>query len=473
MTMRRLSLVLLLATTACSMTPKLTLPAPPVGDVYPVADGPEALPEWRGMFGDPRLQRLIALSLDSNRDLRIAALDAEATYAQLRVQRAQALPAANVEGSYTRQRQPSSVAGAGVGLAPGGGASGFEFGQFAAQAALTSFELDLFGRVRAMNAAAVQRWLASVEARRAVRLAVIGAVAEAYWTERLAEEQLSLARATLEDWQASLEITRLRRTAGQASGGDLAQAEGQVRQARADLAQRERERLQATNALTLAVGASLPADLPPARSLLDQPIRTALAAGAPSDLLMRRPDIAQAEHALRAANADIGAARAAFFPRVSLTGAFGVASLALDSLFRGANRSWSYTPAISVPIFRGGELRGTLDFAKLRASSAVATYEKAIQTGFREVADGLAAQATFTTQLSEQRAAALAAERRTTLAAMAYAAGQTSRLELLDAQRTTYAARQTVLVARRDQLAASAALYRALGGDTAFERVDR
>lgn len=465
MTMRRLSLVLLLATTACSTTPNPTLPVPPVGDAYPVADGTEALPEWRGMFGDPRLQRLIVLSLDSNRDLRIAALNAEATYAQLRVQRAQALPAVNAEGSYTRQRQPSSVAGAGVGLAPGGGAIGFEFGQVAAQAALTSFELDLFGRVRAMNAAALQRWLASVEARRAVRLAVIGAVAEAYWNERLAEEQLSLARATLEDWQASLEITRLRRTAGQASGVDLAQAEGQVRQARADLVQREREGVQATNALTLAVGAPLPADLPPALSLLDQPIRTALAAGAPSDQLMRRPDVAEAEHALRAANADIGAARAAFFPRVSLTGAFGFASLALDSLFRGENRSWSYMPAISVPIFRGGELRGNLDLAKLRASSAVASYEKAIQTGFREVADGLAAQATYTAQVTEQRAAVAAAERRTALAAMAYAAGQTSRIELLDAQRTTYTARQAMLLARRDQLSAAAALYRALGGD--------
>ncbi|OAN57638.1 efflux transporter outer membrane subunit [Sphingomonas sp. TDK1] len=463
--MRHLSLVLLLATTGCSMTPTLTLPTPPIADAYPVADGTEALPEWRGMFGDPRLQRLIALSLESNRDLRIAALSAESIHAQLRVQRAQALPAVNVDGSYTRQRQPASVAGAGVGLAPGSGATGFEFGQISAQAALTSFEIDLFGRLHAMNAAALQRWLASVEARRAVRLSVIGAVADAYWNERLAEEQWALARATLEDWKASLDIARQRRAAGQASGLDIAQAEGLVRQAQADLAQRERERVQSTNALTLAVGAPLPADLPPALSLLDQPVRTGLAAGAPSDLLARRPDIAQAEHELRAANADIGAARAAFFPRVSLTGAFGFASLALDNLFRGANRSWSYAPAVSVPIFRGGELRGNLDLARLRTSSAVASYEKAIQTGFREVADGMAAQATYTAQVTEQRAAVAAAERRTALAAMAYAAGQTSRLELLDAQRTSYTARQAALLARRDQLIAAAALYRALGGD--------
>jgi len=471
--MRYLPLTLLLATTACSMTPKLSLPTPPVAAAYPAPSGTEALPEWRGMFGDPRLQSLIVLSLDANRDLRIAALNAQAARAQIRVQRAQSPPGFNVDGGYTRQRQPSSVAGAGVGLSPGGGATGFEFGQFNAQAALTSFEIDLFGRLRAMNEAAFHRWLASVEARRAVRLAVIGAVAEAYWNERLADEQLALTRSTLADWRASLEITRLRRQAGQASAADLAQAEGLVRQAQADLAQRERELAQATNALTLAVGAPMPSDLLPPIPLMEQPIRTALAAGTPSDLLTRRPDIAQAEQELRAANADIGAARAAFFPRVSLTAAFGFASLALDSLFQGANRSWSYSPAISLPIFRGGELRGNLDLAKVRTSTAVATYEKAIQTGFREVADGLAAQQTYGKQMTEQRAVVTQAERRAELTDLAYRAGQTSRLELLDAQRATYAARQTALTVRREQLTAAAALYRALGGDTEAEGTPR
>ncbi|MEG3092759.1 efflux transporter outer membrane subunit [Sphingomonas sp. PB1R3] len=473
MTMRYLPLPLLLATTACSMTPKLTLPTPPVAAAFPIASGTEALPEWRRMFGDPRLQTLIALSLDANRDLRIAALNAEAARAQVRVQRAQSLPGLNVESGYTRQRQPAGVAGAGVGLTPGGEATGFTFGQFSAQAALTSFEIDLFGRLRAMNEAAFHRWLASVEARRAVRLAVIGAVADAYWNERLADEQLALTRSTLADWRASLDITRLRRDAGQASGADVAQAEGLVRQAQADLAQRERELAQATNALTLAVGAPLPGDLLPPTPLMEQPIRTALAVGTPSDLLTRRPDIAQAEQDLRAANADIGAARAAFFPRVSLTAAFGFASLTLDSLFQGANRSWSYSPAISLPIFRGGELRGNLDLARLRASTAVASYEKAIQTGFREVADGLAAQATYGRQVTEQRAVVTQAERRANLTDLAYRAGQTSRLELLDAQRATYAAQQTALIVRRDQLTAAAALYRALGGDTEAQGTPR
>ncbi|SLJ88904.1 efflux transporter outer membrane subunit [Novosphingobium mathurense] len=467
--MRPLTLILLLATGACSMTPKLNLPPAPVADSYPGADTAataEALPAWRGMFGDPRLQRLIALSLDANRDLRIAALNAEAARAQRTVQRAQSLPSINAEGGYSRQRQPAGATGAAVGGTSGNGATGIEFGQFTAQAALTSFEIDLFGRLRALNEAAFHRWLSSVEARHAVRLNVIGTVVDAYLNERLAEEQLSLTRSTLADWETSLDISRRLKAAGQASGVDLAQAEGLVRQAQADLAQRERELAQASNALTLAVGAPLPGDLPPPISLMDQPIRTELNAGTPSDLLIHRPDIAQAEQELRAANADVGAARAAFFPRISLTAAFGFASRAFEGLFQGANRSWSYSPAISVPVFRGGELRGNLDIAKLRTSTAVATYEKTIQTAFREVADGLAARATYATQLTELRAVVTQAQRRASLAQLSYSAGMSSRLELLDAQRATYAAQQAALVVRRDELASAAALYRALGGDT-------
>lgn len=467
---RAFSLALLLATTACSMTPNLALPPAPISPAYPVIagtggpDAGEALPDWRTMFADPRLARLIEIALDSNRDLRIAALNADAARAQLRVQRAQSLPGLQAEGGYTRQRQPAAVAGAGVGLTPGSGPSGFEFGQFTAQAALASFEIDLFGRIRAMNAAAFHRWLASLQSRRAVRLAVIGTIVDVYLNERLAAEQLALAEATLADWRNSLDLTKRLKEAGQASGVETAQAEGQVRQAQADVAQRQREKMQATNALALAIGAPLPGDLPPPIPLLDQPMRTELAAGTPSMLLTRRPDIAQAEEELRAANADIGAARAAFFPRLSLTGAFGFASIALRGLFDDANRAWSFAPQVSAPIFRGGELRGTLDLAKLRASVAVATYEKAIQTGFREVADSLVARATYATQRGELRAAAEQAQRRAELAALSYRAGVTGRLELLDAQRALYAAQQAVLIVRRDELAGAAALYRALGG---------
>lgn len=464
MTMRIITLGLLLATTgACSMTPKLTLPTPPVAASYPDALDGAAVPEWQGMFADPRLQRLITLALGENRDLRVAALNAEIARAQIAVQRAQSLPGINLDAGYTRQRQPAGGAGAGVGATPGD-AAGASFGQFTAQAALTSFEIDLFGRLRAQSEAASERYLASREGQRAARLAVIGAVADAYLAERLAEEQLRLAQATLAGWQTSLALTHRLHAAGQSSGLDLAQAERQVRQAEADQAQRERERMQATNALTLAIGAPIPTDLPQPIGLTAQPIQTALAADTPSELLTRRPDIMQAEHELRAANADIGAARAAFFPRLSLTGAFGFASVALRTLFQSGSQSWSYSPAVSAPLFRGGALNATLDLSRLRSSIAVATYERTIQTAFREVADGLAARATFTTQLTAQMQAVEQAERRLTLARLSYQAGVTGRLELLDAQRTVYAARQTFLTVRHAELTSATALYRALGG---------
>lgn len=455
MTIRALTLGLLLATSACSMTPKLTLPTPPVAATFPLEMGGEAIPEWRGMFGDARLQALIALALDENRDLRIATLNAEAARAQIRVQRAQSLPNINLDTGYTRQRPGGAV---------GAGQTSTSSGQFTLQVALTSFEIDLFGRLRAQNAAATERYLASREGQRAMRLTVIGAVSDAYLAERLAEEQARLTEATLADWQASLNIARLLHDAGQSSGLDLAQAEGQVRQAEADMAQRQREWQQATNALTLAVGAPIPADLPSPVDLMTQPVQTALAADTPSDLLTRRPDIMQAEHELRAANADIGAARAAFFPRLSLTGAFGFASQALRTLVGAGNQSWSFAPALSVPIFRGGELQASLDLSRIRSSIAVATYEKTIQTAFREVADGLSARATFTDQLTAQQAAVEQAERRLALARLSYQAGVTSRLELLDAQRTVYAARQALLTVRYAELTSATALYRALGG---------
>ncbi|MBA4760509.1 MAG: efflux transporter outer membrane subunit [Sphingomonas sp.] len=464
--MRIVTMGLLLATTACSMTPRHTMPAPPVATHYPIALDGEAVPEWQGMFADPRLQRLITLALSESRDLRVAALNAEVARAQIRVQRAQSLPGVTLDAGHTRQRQPSDVAGAGGGAMPGE-AAGIDPGQVTAQAALTSFEIDLFGRLRAQNAAANQRYLASREGQRAARLTVIGAVADAYLAERLADEQLRLAQATLADWQTSLALVRHLHAAGQSSGIDLAEAEGLAREAQADQAQRTRERLQATNALTLAVGGPIPADLPQPIALTAQPIKTALAADTPSELLTRRPDIMQAEHELRAANADIGAARAAFFPRLSLTGAFGFASVALRTLFQSGSQSWSYSPAVSAPLFRGGELNATLDLSRLRSSIAVATYERTIQTAFREVADGLAARATFTTQLTAQMQAVAQAERRLTLARLSYQAGVTGRLELLDAQRTVYAMQQTLLTVRHAELTSATALYRALGGGPA------
>lgn len=471
--MRRIAMLALLMTGACSMNPRLDIPPPPVAADYPDAAAAEpasaAAIDWRTMFADPRLQAIIDLALANNRDLRVSTLNVEAARAQFRVARGAMLPQVDANGSYTRQRISPGTASAGIGGAGGGtggagASSGIEFGQYSANAALTSFEIDLFGRLRSQSQAAFERYLASDEGRRAARIALIGSVVDAYLAERLAAEQLALTERTLADWRLSLDITRRQHAAKQVSGVDIAQAEGQVEQATADFAAGQRAQAQALNALSLLVGAPIPTDLPAPIPLADQPIMTELPAGLPSDLIANRPDIRQAERELVAANADVGAARAAFFPRLSLTGLFGFTSLAFDNLFKGDNRSWSFTPQISQPIFRGGSLRGELRLAKVQKSIAIANYEKAIQTGFREVADGLAGRATYARQLDAQRKVVDAAERRARLSDQRYRVGFDSRLELLDAQRSQYAAQQAMLELRRQELSSATGLYRALGG---------
>lgn len=469
--MRTPALAVMLLTSACSMNPRLEIPSTPVPASF-AGTGPAEAPsaaalDWRTLFGDPRLQRLIELSLENNRDLRVTALNVEAARSQFRVTRGAQLPQVEAGASYVRQRQPLGPLTAGFGATaptPPDAPSGVEFGQFTANAALTSFEIDLFGRLRSQTEAAFERYLATDEGRRAARIALIGSVADAYFNERLAVEQLELTQRTLADWKQSLTIARQQRDARQGSGLEVAQAEGQVRQAESDVIARTRAVAEAGNALQLLVGAALPTDLPPPIGLMDQPVLTALPAGLSSDLLTNRPDIRQAERELRAANADIGAARAAFFPRLSLSGLFGFTSLALDDLFKGANRSWSFSPTISQPIFNGGSLQGTLDLAKVRKSIAIAQYERTIQSAFREVSDGIAGRDTFGRQLASQRRVLDAAQRRASLSNLRYRAGVDGRLELLDAQRGEYAARQALLDTRRQELSSAAGIYRALGG---------
>jgi NodT family efflux transporter outer membrane factor (OMF) lipoprotein len=450
---------LLLSTAACSMNPKLDKPAPPVAPAYSGAatreDPSAAAIDWRDMFRDPRLQQLITLALENNRDLRVTTLNVEAARAQFRIQRGAQLPQIDANGGYTRQRTSAAVSATGQGA---------EFGQFSANAALTSFELDLFGRLRSQSEAAFERYIASDEGRRSARIALIGSVVDAYLAERLAQEQLALTERTLSAWEQSLDITRKLRNGGQSSGLELAQAEGQVRQAEADREARKRALAQASNLIQLLVGAPLPADLPPPIPLMQQPIQTQLPAGLPSDLLTNRPDIRQAEHELVAANADVGAARAAFFPRISLTGLLGLISPTFSNLFDGGNKTWSFSPTISQPIFHGGALRGELRLSEVRKSIAVAQYELTIQSAFREVSDGLAGRATYGRQVTAQQAAATAAARRLQLANMRYRAGVDSRLELLDAQRSDYAAQQALLDLKRDEYSSASGLYRALGG---------
>ena len=466
MVMRILLLPLALGLSACSLTPSLVQPQAPVPAVFPDMPPPQAATGhaadlgWRAMFGDPRLQHLIALALEHNRDLRLAALNVEAVQAQFRIQRAARLPGVDVDAGAARERTAASTAG-------GTASPSAVQEQLSVGLGLSAFEVDLFGRVRALTDAAFARYLASEQGRRAAQIALVGAVADAYFAERLAQEQRQLAEQTLADWRQSLALARLLRQADQNSGLDVAQAEGQVATAEADLESRRRDQARARNALTLLVGTELPADLPEPLALDAQPLLTQLPAGLPSDLLARRPDILQAEQALVAANADIGAARAAFFPRLSLTASVGQASPSLSSLFDAGQRTWRFAPQITQPLFQGGRLRAELRLAEVRKSTAIAEYERTIQTAFREVADGLAGSATFGRQRDAQQRVVASAEKRVALSSLRYRAGLDGRLELLDAQRQLYLARQNLLDLRRDEISNTVALYKALGGGLA------
>ncbi|GGY28275.1 efflux transporter outer membrane subunit [Paludibacterium paludis] len=455
--MRVIVIPLTLALTACSLNPALVKPALPVPASYPagetVGEARAATPGWRAMFGDPRLQRLIELALANNRDLRLAALAAQETQAQYGIQRAAQLPGIDATASATRQRSP-----AGEATPPS------TQKQYGVNVGLSAFEIDLFGRMRSLSESAFARYLASEQGRRSVRIALVGAVADAYFAERLAEEQRQLAEHTLADWRQSLGLALRLKEGHQNSGLDVAQAEGQVASAEADLEARTRAVAQARNALRFLVGTELPANLPAPLPLERQPVATHLPAGLPSDLLLRRPDILQAEQQLVAANADIGAARAAFFPQLSLTASLGTLSPVMRGLFDSDHRAWSFSPQITLPLFHGGRLRAELRLAELRKSTAVAGYERAIQTAFREVADGLAGRETFGRQIAAQIRVVVNAERRTRLSGLRYHAGLDGRLELLDSQRQLYAARQTLLDLRRGEFGNAVALYKALGG---------
>ncbi|KHK60262.1 RND transporter [Burkholderia sp. A9] len=451
-----------LALSACSLTPALVKPAMPVPTAYTAAAAADLHANaadlgWRTMFGDRRLQRLIEVALQNNRDLRLAALNVEAAEAQYGIQRSARLPSIDAGASFTRQRTAAD---------PQSNPPLLEStqNQYGVNVGISAFEIDLFGRVKSLSDAAFARYLATDHGRRAVQISLVGAVADAYFAERLAQEQRQLAERTLGDWQQSLDLARRLKEAHQASGVDIAQAEGQVASATADLEARTRAVEQARNALRLLLGSEPPKDLPDPLPLEQQPVMTQLPAGLPSELLFRRPDIQQAEQNLVAANADIGAARAAFFPRLSLTSSIGFLSPAMGSLFAGGQNVWSFAPQLTVPIFQGERLRSELRLAEVRKSSAVAEYERSIQTAFREVADGIAGRETFGRQIEAQSRVVASAERRTDLSNLRYRAGVEGRLELLDSQRQLYSARQALLDLRRSELANAVALYKALGG---------
>ena len=454
-TLLALSIAALLS--GCSLIPSYERPAAPVASAWstaaPTAGSLEALSDWRAFFLDPQLQQLIQVALDNNRDLRVAALNVEAYRAQYRIQRAQLFPSVGLDGSGNRSRLPADMSGTG---------SAMISSQYSATLG-ASWELDFFGRLNSLRESALQEYFAGMEAQRAAQTSLVASVANAWLTWQADQALLRLTRDTLKTYEESLALTRRSFDVGIASALELSQAQSAVDSARVDLARYTRLQALDRNALTLLLGQAVDEALLQVRGVEIEPL-AAVPVGAPSELLQQRPDILQAEYRLKAANANIGAARAAFFPRVSLTGAAGTASRELSGLFEGGSGYWSFAPRISVPIFNAGELKANLDYAQVSKNIQVAQYEQAIQSAFRDVADGLVAHSTYAEQVAAQRALLRTTQSYYGLAERRYRGGVDSYLTLLDAQRQLFGAQQQLIGDRLNQLLSEVNLYKAVGG---------
>jgi len=462
--MTRIPLVALLAAStalsACALSPREArgpVPAPQAWSAVTPQPGDATAAEalgWREVFPDPRLQEVVTLALANNRDLRVAVLNIDKARAQYRVQRASLVPGLAATGSLSRTRTPAAVAGTGQAV---------EADVYGASLGVSAFELDLFGRVRSLTEASRQSFLATEADWRAARVSLIAETANAYLTLAADQDLLEIARSTLETRRATAEVVRRRFEAGAASQVDARQAEILVEQARGDVAQAASNVAQDRNALRLLVGADLPAELA-AADVASIAILSDLPAGTPSSVLLARPDVLAAEHRLRGAEANIGAARAAFLPQISLTGSTGHSSADLSDLFGSGTGAWSFTPQITLPIFAGGANLAGLRSARADRDIALANYEKAIQTGFREVSDALAVREMIDERLDARARELAAAEDSERLARLRYERGVDDYLTLLDAQRTLYASRQSMIALRLERASNLASLYKALGG---------
>lgn len=463
------AIVLALAVAGCTLAPPHRRPVLPTAPAYPAeasanATGPRATEiAWRSFFADPRLQATLEHALRNNRDLRTAVLRIEEARAQYRIQRADQLPNVAAGGSATRTRTNLGTLSGGAPPTPPSDRA-LTINRYDVNVGIAAFELDFWGRVRSLSEAARANYLATVQAQRAFQISLVADVADAYLTLRELDERISLAERTVRTRAGALEIARLRLDAGVTSALDFRQTEVLLTQAQTELAALSQQRAQTRNTLELLVGGPLPADLPAPLPLTQQGIVETIAPGLPSELLINRPDILQAEEQLRAAGANIGAARAAFFPQISLTGLLGFASTSLDDLFDDGAFTWSAGPNLSLPIFDAGRNRGNLDIAVVRRDISVANYERTVQTAFREVADALAGRRFLADQLDAQRRALAAQRDRAELAILRYRNGVANYLEVLDAERELFAAEQAVVQTRRQQLSNAVALYAALGG---------
>ncbi len=477
----------LLLSGCLNMAPKYERPVSPVpqalpqGGAYPAAQpAATAAPDlaWRDVFVDPKLQAVIAQALANNRDLRVAVLNIAEAHAQYRIQRAALLPHIGANFDPTYESIPASVLGAEVGVSPTAIASStgttttaatsssksIFIREYAATLGVSDYELDLWGRVRNLSKQALEQYLSTTEARRAEQISLISQVATDYVTYSADLERLNTAKDTVKSDTESLQITQARFNAGVASELDVRQAQTALEQARADIATYTTTLAQDVNALTLLVGSAVSPDLLPGPMGDDLATVADIPAGVSSDVLLRRPDVAEAEDQLKGYNANIGAARAAFFPTIELTGNGGSTSVSFKSLFGAGTGSWAFTPTITLPIFDAGINAANLRYAKAQRDVAVAQYEKAIQTAFREVADALAQRGQVGDLLGAQERLVFASNRSLILSQARYQKGADTYLNTLTAEVALYSARQTLTTARLTRATNLITLYQTLGG---------
>ena len=468
--MLRMSCCLLAILTALSgcatLEPPYKRPAAPVPSSWP--SGPAyrkstAAPAgasvagipWREFFIDPQLRKVIALALENNRDLRIALLDIERSRAQYRIQRSDLFPKVDAAASGSAQRVPEGFSGTD---------GGDTLHQYRVDLGVASYELDLFGRVRSLEDQALEQYLATEEAQRATRIALVSEVAANYLTLAADREALQLAKETLANQESAYLLVKSRFEAGVASALDLDQARTSVETARIDIARYTSLTAQDENALDLVVGARVASRLlPQSLSQTVTPLKE-ISPELPSEVLLRRPDILQAEHELKGANANIGAARAAFFPRITLVSSVGTGSDELTGLFGGGSLAWNFAPQVTLPIFTAGANRANLDVSKVDRKIAVARYEKAIQTAFREVSDALAVKGTIDEQTAAQQSLTDTTAEAYRLSTARYKKGVASYLDVLDSQRSLYSAQQNLIGVRLAGLTNQVTLYQVLGG---------
>ncbi|MXP24990.1 efflux transporter outer membrane subunit [Altererythrobacter indicus] len=460
----------LLLTSACiNMAPEHERPALSVPASYSASDRPEGTAvaseiDWQDYFRDERLRVLIRTALENNRDLMVATAKIEQARAQFRIQDSNRFPSIEATGSGTRTRTPLDTIAVGQGNGTSGGPDAITYNRYNVGVGVTAFELDFWGRLANLSEAARAQYLSTVAAQRSFYLSLIGDVASTYYQLIESQEQLELAQATAKSRSEGLSIAKKRLDAGVTSALEYRQAEGLLTTAQQQVAAEELASAQLQNQLQVLVGGKFPENLPPGGQLSDQAPTIYLDAGLPSDLMLVRPDIIAAEETLRAARANIGAARAAFFPNISLTGSAGFASSELDGLFKGGAFTWSAGPSINLPIFDWGGREANLDVAKAQETEAVATYDKTVQTAFREVSDALAGRRWLARQVLALEDNVKAQENIAHISTLRYREGVDDYLEVLDAERSLFSARQSLLTTRRALYQNAATLFIALGG---------